>query len=545
MSQEDLAGRLGVDRKTVARWESGTSRPHPWQRNSLARALQLTLDELDQHLEAKAAGGLAASRDQPPAPAPRTGPSSEQQILRESDSQVGSRLDPALELRLSREGDIVAEVNRRTVLVASAAALAYITDNPADGSLIPARPSLSDDPFGFAHIVSQRWPDVDVVKPTTARGSADWQVLLPGGRSMRGVDLCVQLHPARMSGTKAVLALPDTRKADDFLRRNGRGLVVGAVTEGDEPRFLLLDARQARSCVQSSAGSYELAVPDVYELDDLTYGILWAVANLDDALLADDQLLHEARHDLKSYEQLTASAVSRESAPDLNPIAHMYLGSDFCARYILRRMPELQDKPVAWTKEQRGEEASTWLLFDHKYTYLRDTVAMAGGSMDRGFCIPEAAVIGSPKHERILLFLAMALMESLGIHIQLTTDSSYETVEGFVLVPHTQEAVIANWVGGEGMWHVDLTSKSTVVRQFEEVVGDVGAQSHIEAVSPVRRLQGLADYLDLDWAWLVRRCGQLGYRGTARLIQSRSRLVSPTGLDMACQYVGSLQLATA
>lgn len=286
-------------------------------------------------------------------------------------------------------------------------------------------------------------------------------------------------------------------------------------------------------------------MPDGYELDDLTYGILWAVANLDDALLADDQDLHEARHDLKAYERLAASAVSRESAPGLNPIAHMYLGSDFCARYILKSLPELHAKPVAWTREQKGEEASTWLLFDHKYHYLRDTVAMVGGSMDRGFCIPESAVTGSPRHERVLLFLAVALMESLGIHVQLTTDASYEKVEGFVLAPHKQEAIIANWVNGDGMWHVDLTGKSAVVRQFEEVAGDVGAESHIEAPSPSRRLQGFADYLGLDWAWLVRRCGQLGQRGTNRLVQSRSRLISPTGLDAACQYVGSLETVTA
>jgi hypothetical protein len=222
----------------------------------------------------------------------------------------------------------------------------------------------------------------------------------------------------------------------------------------------------------------------------------------------------------------------------------MYLGSDFCARYILRSLGELHAKPVAWTREQRGEEASTWLLFDHKYTYLRDTVSLVGGSMERGFCIPESAVVDSPRHERIMLFLAVALMESLRIHVQLTTDPSYERVEGFVLAPQKQEAIIANWVGGDGMWHVDLTTKSAVVRQFEEVAGDVGAESHIEAASPARRLQGFADYLGLDWAWLVRRCAQLGRRGTDRLVQSRSRLISPAGLDAACQYVGSLSSVT-
>ena len=112
---------------------------------------------------------------------------------------------------------------------------------------------------------------------------------------------------------------------------------------------------------------YEVAAPTAYELDDLTYGILWAVANYDDALQADDQALAETRSDLKAYERLSASAVSREAAPGLNTVAHMWLGSDFCARHILRALPNLPEVPAFWTREQRGEEASAWLIFDHKY----------------------------------------------------------------------------------------------------------------------------------------------------------------------------------
>jgi transcriptional regulator with XRE-family HTH domain len=50
MSQEELAGRLRVDPKSVARWESGASQPQPWNRPTLARALQLTLEELAELL---------------------------------------------------------------------------------------------------------------------------------------------------------------------------------------------------------------------------------------------------------------------------------------------------------------------------------------------------------------------------------------------------------------------------------------------------------------------------------------------------------------
>ncbi len=58
-SQEQLAERLGVDRSTVARWESGETEPQPWIRPRLARALQLSLDQLDHLL----AGGDRAGTE--------------------------------------------------------------------------------------------------------------------------------------------------------------------------------------------------------------------------------------------------------------------------------------------------------------------------------------------------------------------------------------------------------------------------------------------------------------------------------------------------
>lgn len=157
------------------------------------------------------------------------------------------------------------------------------------------------------------------------------------------------------------------RRAHDFARQPGRGLLVGAQQHDGETRLYALDTRSALAKLAS--GVDELHVPEAYELDDLTYGILWAVANLDDALQADDQGLSDAKNDLSAYERLSASAVSREAAPGLNAVAHMWLGSDYCARHILRTLPELPDIPAFWTREQAGEEASTWLLFQHKHAY--------------------------------------------------------------------------------------------------------------------------------------------------------------------------------
>jgi tetratricopeptide (TPR) repeat protein/transcriptional regulator with XRE-family HTH domain len=50
LSQEALASRLEIERSTVVRWESGETQPLPWIRPKLARALRVSVDELDQLL---------------------------------------------------------------------------------------------------------------------------------------------------------------------------------------------------------------------------------------------------------------------------------------------------------------------------------------------------------------------------------------------------------------------------------------------------------------------------------------------------------------
>ncbi len=59
-SQERLAERLGVDRSTIVRWEAGETEPRPWMRPRLARALQVSVGELDGLL-----GDVARQRSRP------------------------------------------------------------------------------------------------------------------------------------------------------------------------------------------------------------------------------------------------------------------------------------------------------------------------------------------------------------------------------------------------------------------------------------------------------------------------------------------------
>jgi transcriptional regulator with XRE-family HTH domain len=50
LTQEQLAELLGVERSTITRWESAETEPQPWQRPKLARALGVSLAELEELL---------------------------------------------------------------------------------------------------------------------------------------------------------------------------------------------------------------------------------------------------------------------------------------------------------------------------------------------------------------------------------------------------------------------------------------------------------------------------------------------------------------
>ncbi|GGV51321.1 helix-turn-helix domain-containing protein [Streptomyces spectabilis] len=534
LSMRQLAAQLFVSHAKVQRWENGSRPPKClgeaeqidralgadglvtdlWRGIGQAASGRRRVSDSASHVSDTALGLVAAGL--------QTAPSNSEEIF------LPARLD---------DGTVVlVALDRRALLRAGAG----IGTAVVSGSSLPAAAvvSASQDPFGFAGMASERWSGLRLSRPVPDVG-VDWQALVPGGRSMLGSQLSLQVHPARLEGERVIVSLPDQRRVEEFLARPNRSLLVGAVDTQEASRFFVLDGRGTRGRLVKSGGVYEVVAPAAYELDDLTYGVLWAVSNYDDALQADDQALAEARSGLKAYERLSASAVSREAAPGLNTVAHMWLGSDFCARHILRALPGLPKLPAFWTREQRGEEASAWLVFDHKYPYLQETTKALGSTSTRAFCIPEGVVRSSPRHERILLFLAVALMESLGIHAQFTADPSYEAVEGFVVAPD-REAVIANWVRGDGMWHVDVTARSSVVRDFTTAAQEVNAHSITSAPTAAARLRSLAQYLDLPWAWLIRRCAQLARAGSSGLVRPRSRLVSAAGIDAACSYVGAL-----
>ncbi|MEH1130159.1 helix-turn-helix domain-containing protein [Micromonospora sp. CPCC 206061] len=359
----------------------------------------------------------------------------------------------------------------------------------------------------------------------------------PAGRFFDGLTIEARVYPAVDDG-RILAAVPPGYIDDQFLRRAKRGLVVGVTDSISGVQAFGLDARQARRRLARGAATARLLIPRANALDDLTFGILWAVANMDQALLNDDRLIADLQPDLSPYTTVARSSLGRDVAADLSSVSQMWIGSEFCARHILDRLGEMADVPDFWTREQRGEEASTWLLFAHKYTYLQAVAErFAGQSINRAFCLPPDTVDASPPAERLLLLLAAALMESFGITVTVCTEPEYANIEGFVL-EHQRRAIVANWIGTDGIWHVDVTTDRPSVGDYGDVIGHARSRSAVAGPSSVNRLQALADYLRLDWPWLVRRCAELGEQGCAGVAEPRSRLLSVAGVDRACQYLG-------
>ncbi|GAA3086000.1 hypothetical protein GCM10020000_85700 [Streptomyces olivoverticillatus] len=228
------------------------------------------------------------------------------------------------------------------------------------------------------------------------------------------------------------------------------------------------------------------------------------------------------------------------AVPGLSSVGASWLGSQFCAQHLQRQLLDAARPPVFMTREQTGEEAAAWLLYRHKADYLRAQARrFARGSMSRVFCVPESVVRRSGLYERILLFLAVALMEHLGVRVKVTPRAEFGAIDGIALIPG-QRAALATWVRTDALWKADSTTGPADLRHFEDVLRDAGTDTVAVGGDPQQRLRALADYFGLDWGWLVGRCRELGELGVAQLIRPRSRLLSVGALDDALCFVGTL-----
>ena len=246
-----------------------------------------------------------------------------------------------LSLHTDEEGQVWATVGRRTFLVGTSAALLTQIRLTAKGQVPPLSALDGHDLYGFGNFVRERWPDVRLARPQPDYG-VNYTALLPTNPTMEGAALQLQLQTAHMADGRAVAELRDLLRWDEFSRQNGRGLLIASCRSSERPRFFAIDSRDARHHA-ARHGTTSVAVPRAYELDDLTFALLWACASLDTGLQADDQELAITLGELAPYEELSSSAVSREAAPDLGTTSQMWLGSDFCARRILRNFGQLTE----------------------------------------------------------------------------------------------------------------------------------------------------------------------------------------------------------
>ncbi|MGF1646066.1 MAG: helix-turn-helix domain-containing protein [Kineosporiaceae bacterium] len=389
-----------------------------------------------------------------------------------------------------------------------------------------ARTKAVDDPVGLGAVARARWPGTRVVPVAASPGRMVYDVRLPAGTHFAATSVLTALKTsARMEMDRSELV------ADETWMPQPRLLVTPAST-GDSLRFYAQDLG-GRVCTPTEP------TISAYELDDFTYAGLWAVISLEAALLSDDAKLAETFRRAARQRWKDQSGVARSELEDLAPVSQMWLGSMFCADHILRHLDALLKTPTFWTREQRGEEASTWLLFRHKLAYLRRTsnrYANDPAQAVRIFCIPEATVTASSTAERILLLLAATLMEAYQIEVQIVVDLSYSDVPGFVNAG-SGPSIIATWVRGEDAWHADVTTRPAARRHFTDAARAAAATSLVQASAPLARLERMAHYLGLDWRWIRTRATEIAATGWSGLIRPRSRHLSVDGLDTACRFL--------
>ncbi|MEU6352897.1 helix-turn-helix transcriptional regulator [Streptomyces sp. NPDC047072] len=379
-------------------------------------------------------------------------------------------------------------------------------------------------------------PDGDRPSPTAdsylTLAEGHGQFLLPAGRNLPPTVLPTLAGPAASLQGDAVW-LASSGEAEAWSRMPLRALLAVHHSEDGIRRYFVIDARGG---VRDAAGS-PFVIPGAYEFDDFTLGILWAAAGFDSAVLGDDAALH-GELDVPSQHLLGAGRQSI-TVGGLTDGSQMLVGSWACARFILDQRDELADDPVFWTREQRGEEAATWLFFQHKHRYLELMAPeRAHGGVGRAFCVPRPEVAASPVYERVLLFLAIALMESYGITTWVTDEADLQQTEGFALVPG-HRAAIATWVRAESAPQTALTAGARSLRTFADIAGHARAHTVTVGATPGERLAATSDYLGLDRAWLTHRCGQLATAGTTGLARPRSRHLSLDALDRACAYAAA------
>ncbi|WP_327309849.1 transcriptional regulator, XRE family protein (plasmid) [Streptomyces sp. NBC_01298] len=411
--------------------------------------------------------------------------------------------------------------------------------SPAPDTVRPQSPMPDRDRLSASLAITESWSTSRLFM-SSGEAPGSWEMV--GRQALDGTATAVAFRPVTRSGSIAQVDITGADAFDRFLRSASRGFLIGVDERESTAQLFVIDAANARRARAMAPGRSTLDLQAAHVLDDLTYGLLWSLVQFDDGLLADDSTLAQEQQVLDTYLALPRSAPSRLAMPDLTTAGAHWLGSSFCAQHIMRRLDGLSGPPVFWTREQTGEQAAAWLWFQHKLDYLRALsarYAVGTAPMSRAFCIPESAVARSDRYERVLLLLAVTLMELQGIRVDVLADPEYSEMDGFAMIPE-QRAVVANWVRTDEIWAVDTVTQRPALRGYREATGEAQAHSVMRGPDPQARLRALAGYLDVDWSWLVVRCRELAACGIASIVRPRSRHLSVEALDEVFHFLGSL-----
>lgn len=132
----------------------------------------------------------------------------------------------------------------------------------------------------------------------------------PVGRLFAGSSVPALMLPAA-AGERVVVDIPVQRGINHFIRRPEHTLVIGRAGDGERTRLYAADTRHIRSMLRHHNDVVRLPIPTAYVLDELTLGLIWAIANLDDSLLDDDAELYNAHGQLTDLDKLNRSAAGQ------------------------------------------------------------------------------------------------------------------------------------------------------------------------------------------------------------------------------------------
>jgi hypothetical protein len=304
-----------------------------------------------------------------------------------------------------------------------------------------------------------------------------------------------------------------------------RRLLIGADAEGHR---YVLDASIAAARHRQGMADAPVRIPQSLLLDEVTESLLWALTNIESSLHADDAVIDQA-------------SAAGTGAWDLTPVTHAWIGSSACANHLLTNLHRIDTAPDFWTRERTAEEASTWMFFSHKVKYLEETQRRYGSAAEpasRTFCIPESTFANATLQERIILLLAMALMESFTVTTRICTHPEYAATDGFAASAST--AIIATWVRASQQVTMDVVSSRSAMGDFDDAIRHTSTCNAAPGANPAERLEAAADYLGVEWARFTSRCAELSGTVLDALLVSRSRHLTTAGPKRACTYLTQL-----